>query len=64
MLVVGGGVALFSGEVIGIIMPEEYHDSAIPLSILCFGIILQSTTQVTLIGISLEKKTLYIMDYF
>ena len=57
MLAFGGGVALFSGEAISLIMPKEYHASALPLAILCFGIILQSTQQVTAVGISLEKKT-------
>lgn len=58
MLVAGGGVALFSGELISLIMPEEYAASAIPLAVLCFGVILQSTQQVTAVGISLEKKTI------
>ena len=57
MLVVGGALALFSGEMISLIMPAEYLPSALPLAILCFGIILQATQQVTAIGISLEKKT-------
>jgi len=57
MLMVGGGIALFSGEMIGLIMSKEYLPSAVPLTILCFGIVLQSTQQVTAIGISLEKKT-------
>ncbi|MDC0056682.1 flippase [Alphaproteobacteria bacterium] len=57
MLSIGGSLALFSREIIGLIMPIEYQGSAIPLAILCFGIILQSTTQITGIGISLEKKT-------
>ena len=57
MLVVGGGVALFSGEFFGLVMPTEYLPSALPLSILCFGIVLQATQQVTAVGISLEKKT-------
>ena len=57
MLIVGGGVALFSGELLGMIMPDKYAASAIPLTVLSFGIILQSTQQVTAIGISLEKKT-------
>lgn len=57
MLAVGGGIALFSGEAISVIMPAEYYASALPLAILCFGSILQSTQQVTAIGISLEKKT-------
>lgn len=57
MLVVGGGLALFSGELISLIMPEDYLPSALPLAILCFGIIMQATLQVTAIGISIEKKT-------
>jgi len=57
MLVAGGGLALFSGELISMMMPKEYAASALPLIVLCFGIILQSTQQVTAIGISLEKKT-------
>lgn len=57
MLIVGGGVALFSGEAISIIMPLEYHASALSLAILCFAIILQATQQITAIGISIEKKT-------
>lgn len=57
MLVVGGGLAMFSGELIALIMPKEYAASALPLAILCFGILLQSTQQVTAIGISLEMKT-------
>ncbi len=57
MFAVGGGIALFSGEVISLFMPSDYHASALPLAILCFGIIFQSTQQVTAIGISLKKKT-------
>lgn len=57
MLFVGGGLALFSGELIGMIMSESYVGSALPMAILCFGVILQATQQVTAIGISLEKKT-------
>jgi O-antigen/teichoic acid export membrane protein len=57
MLAAGGGVALFAGEIISLIMPTQYLASALPLAILCFGIVLQSTLQVTAIGISLERKT-------
>lgn len=57
MLTFGGGVALFSGEILSLLMPEEYFSSAFPLAILCFGIILQSSQQVTAIGVSIEKKT-------
>ncbi|AEP09350.1 flippase [Micavibrio aeruginosavorus] len=62
MLIVGGGVALFSGEIISLLMPEEYLQSALPLAILCFGIVLQATQQITAIGISLEKKTGVLMQ--
>lgn len=57
MLTIGGGVALFSGELIGLLMPTEYAGSALPLSILCMGVVLQSTQQISAIGISLERKT-------
>ncbi|MEO0396999.1 MAG: flippase [Cyanobacteria bacterium P01_A01_bin.137] len=57
MLTVGGLISLLSGEIISVMMPKEYAASALPLTILCFGIILQATQQVTAIGISLEKKT-------
>ena len=62
MLFVGGGIALFSGEIISLLMPEEYAASALPLTILCFGIVLQATQQITAIGISLEKKTGILMQ--
>jgi O-antigen/teichoic acid export membrane protein len=57
MLVVGGAVALFSDELIGFLMPAEYAPAARPLAVLCLGVVIQSTTQITGIGISLERKT-------
>ena len=57
MLIAGGGVAMFSGEIISLVMPKIYQESALPLAILCFGIVVQSTQQITAIGISIEKKT-------
>lgn len=57
MLVIGGGLALFAGEIIGWLMPTSYYAAGVPLAILAFGIILQATTQITAIGISLEKRT-------
>ena len=57
MLALGGGLALFAGEIIGLIMPVEYHSAALPLVILSFAIIIQSTQQITAIGISFMKKT-------
>jgi O-antigen/teichoic acid export membrane protein len=43
LLITGGGVALFAGELISLIMPAEYIASALPLAILCFGQVIQST---------------------
>lgn len=57
MLIIGGGLAMFSGEIMFFIMTNEYARSALPLSVLCFGVILQATQHVTAIGISLERKT-------
>ena len=57
MLTLGGGLALYSGEIIGFILPKEYSTAALPVVILSFSIILQSTQQVTAIGISIMKKT-------
>lgn len=55
--VLGGSLALFSGELIGLMMPAIYRESALSLIILTLGIILQSTQQITAIGISIERKT-------
>ncbi|MFQ4139206.1 oligosaccharide flippase family protein [Nodosilinea sp. PGN35] len=57
MLLIGGGLSLFAGEIIVLLMPSDYVYSALPLAILCFGVVLQSTQQITAIGIALEKKT-------
>ncbi len=57
MLVLGGGLSLFSGEIIGKLMSPVYFPAALPLAVLTFGIIFQATTQITAVGISLEKKT-------
>ncbi len=57
MLVAAGTLALFSGEFITLLLPDSYASSAIPLTILCFSIIFQATQQITIIGITIEKKT-------
>lgn len=57
MLVLGGAVALFSDQLISFLMPAEYEAAARPLAVLCLGVVAQSTTQITGIGISLERKT-------
>jgi O-antigen/teichoic acid export membrane protein len=57
MLALGGGLALFSGELIILVMPPQYVKSAVPLAILSFGVVLQATQQVTAVGVSLERKS-------
>lgn len=57
MAVVGGGISLFSGEGIGLLLPAEYHGSAVVLIPLCLGVVLQATQQVTAVGISIERKS-------
>lgn len=54
---IGGGLSLFSGEGISLLLPATYHDSAAVLIPLCLGVVLQATQQVTAIGISIERKS-------
>lgn len=57
MTMLGGGIALFAPEIVAWLMPVEYHDAGLVLSVLALGLILQSTMQVTAVGISIEAKT-------
>lgn len=57
MLSVAGAIALFSGEILSVILPKEYFSAATPLAILCFTAVLQASQQVTAIGISLANRT-------
>ncbi len=56
MLIFGSAIALFSSEMMGLLMPEEYRGAALPLSALALGLVLQASMQVTALGISLENK--------
>jgi O-antigen/teichoic acid export membrane protein len=57
LVLVGTGVALFAAEVLRLLTPAEYWDAAPALAVLVMGAVLSGTTQITAIGISLEKKT-------
>jgi O-antigen/teichoic acid export membrane protein len=57
MLVVGGAIALFSGELLGWLLPAEFADAGVPLSVLSLCVVVQATQQITAVGISLSKKT-------
>ena len=54
---IGFGICLFGQEFIMILFPKEYELAIYPLIFIIFGVVLQSTTQVTASGISLSKKT-------
>jgi O-antigen/teichoic acid export membrane protein len=56
VLIVGGGLALFAGELTSL-LPAEYAGAAMPLAVLSLGLVMQTTQQVTAVGISLEKQT-------
>lgn len=57
MLALGGMISLLAEDLIALLMPSTYSAAAQPLAVLCLGVVLQSTMQVTAIGISLEKRT-------
>lgn len=57
MTLLGGSIALFAPEIVVWMMPAEYHGAGLVLAILTLGLILQSTMQVTAVGISIETKT-------
>ncbi len=57
LLFIGGGVALFSGELVAILLPVEFAAAAIPLAILTFCVIAQGSQQITAVGISLALKS-------
>jgi O-antigen/teichoic acid export membrane protein len=56
MLIFAGGVAVFSQEIIDLLMPKEYSAAALPMAILCLGIVLQATQHITAVGISIAQK--------
>lgn len=49
--------SLFAGEIVAITLSQEYYGAAPIFIILCFSIVFQATTQITAVGISLERKT-------
>jgi O-antigen/teichoic acid export membrane protein len=53
----GMGLALFAKELLWLLTPKSYWPAATIIGFLAMGIVLHGTTQVTALGISLEKKT-------
>jgi O-antigen/teichoic acid export membrane protein len=57
LVVAGSTVALFGQEVLRLLTPAEYWAAAPVLGILVMGIVLSGTTQITAVGISIERRT-------
>jgi O-antigen/teichoic acid export membrane protein len=57
MLMVGGTISLFAGELLALLLPIEYAGAAFPLSILAICVVVQATQQITAVGISMSLKT-------
>jgi len=57
MTLIGTLISVFSSEILRLSTPETYWRSAAPLSVLTIGVVFSSTTQVTALGISLERRT-------
>lgn len=50
-------ITLFSSELLMLLTPKEYWPAAPTMGVVAMGVVLFGTTQVTALGISLEKKT-------
>lgn len=57
LVLIAGLISVFSGEIVTIVMGHEFKSSVISISLLSFGLIFNSTQQVTAIGISISQKT-------
>lgn len=57
MTLIGALISIFSYEILRLSTPETYWRSAAPLSVLTIGIVFSSTTQITALGITLERRT-------
>lgn len=57
MIFISTFLILFSDEIIKLVMSKEYWKSTSTLKVISFGLLFQSTQQITGIGISLEGKT-------
>ena len=57
LVIAGSTVALFAPEMLRLFSPSDYWEAAPALGILTMGIVLSGTTQITAVGISIERKT-------
>ncbi len=57
LIIVGSMLSLFSIDILRLLTPETYWGAANALGIVVMGIVVYGTTQITMVGMSLEKKT-------
>lgn len=55
--IIGAGLTIFAREILRLLTPEPYWPAATVIGFLTLGMVFHGTTQITAIGISLEKKT-------
>lgn len=58
LALVGFGLGLFAPDLLGLLTPRDYWGSAPVLALAAAGLALEGTTLVTMIGISLERRTM------
>lgn len=54
---IGAGLTIFAKELLRLLTPEPYWPAATITGFLAMGMVLQGTTQITALGISLERRT-------
>jgi O-antigen/teichoic acid export membrane protein len=57
LAIIGFAIALFADELLMLLTPREYWPAAETMGMVAMGFVMFGTTQVTALGISLEKKT-------
>lgn len=57
LLLVGAAMVLFGKPLLRLLTPPEYWDAAGVLAILTMGVVVSGTTQITAVGISIERRT-------
>lgn len=58
LALIGLGLSLFATEVMVLLTPREYWGAAPVLSVASAGVVMYGTVQITVLGISLEKRTI------
>lgn len=59
LVIIGSAISVFGEEILRFMTPPSYWPAAKVVPFLVFGMVFYGTTQMTAVGISLEKKTFY-----